>query len=169
MKKVILPLAAIASALMISCNIQSKEEYYNYSESAGSGGNAVSISIECSQILENMDKLDPGLEEYIPENGVILPETEYSIDKDESVYSVLKRAARDNNLQLEYQGTDENVLGTVYIEGINYIYEFSCGPESGWIYKINGDYAGKGCDSYKLDAGDKIEWIYACSLEGYSR
>ncbi len=32
---------------------------------------------------------------------------------------------------------------SVYVEGINNIYEFSCGEQSGWMYEVNGVYPGK--------------------------
>ena len=65
---------------------------------------------------------------------------------------------------MEYQGSDENSYGSVYIRGINYLYEFSCGPLSGWMYKVNGEYPNYGCSKYKLKDGDVIEWVYTCDL-----
>ena len=65
---------------------------------------------------------------------------------------------------MEYQGADENNFGSVYIQGINYLYEFSCGPLSGWMYKVNGEFPNRGCSKYELNDGDVIEWVYTCNL-----
>ena len=65
---------------------------------------------------------------------------------------------------MEYQGSDENSYGSVYIRGINYLYEFSCGPLSGWRYRVDGEYPNFGCSKYELKDGQNIEWIYTCDL-----
>ena len=65
---------------------------------------------------------------------------------------------------MEYNGPDTNVYSTVMIRGINYLYDFSCGDLSGWMYKVNGKFPGKGCSGYKLKDKDKIEWVYTCDL-----
>ena len=54
--------------------------------------------------------------------------------------------------------------GSVYVQGINHLYEFSCGELSGWMYKVNGVFPNYGCSKYVLKNGDKIEWVYTCDL-----
>ena len=49
-----------------------------------------------------------------------------------------------------------------YIEGINNLYEFDCGFESGWMYKVNGWFPNYGCSSYNLTGGETIVWCYTC-------
>ncbi|MBP1548367.1 MAG: DUF4430 domain-containing protein, partial [Oscillospiraceae bacterium] len=93
---------------------------------------------------------------YIPENGVILAETEYAFEAGETVYDILVEACRANNIQTEFSGG--------YISGINYIYEFDYGELSGWMYFVNGDEASVGCDSYTLSDGDKVQWIYSLEM-----
>ena len=53
---------------------------------------------------------------------------------------------------------------SAYIEGIDNIYEFSCGELSGWMYRVNGEYAQVSCSDYKVKDGDKIQWSYTCDL-----
>ncbi|MFR4318181.1 MAG: DUF4430 domain-containing protein [Eubacterium sp.] len=53
---------------------------------------------------------------------------------------------------------------TAYVEGINNIYEFSCGKLSGWMYEVNGEYPNVGCSDYKVKDKDVIEWHYTCNL-----
>ena len=48
------------------------------------------ISINCSTIFDNMDKLDSAKKKFVPENGWILEETTVSFEKGESVHDVLK-------------------------------------------------------------------------------
>ena len=82
----------------------------------------------------------------------------------DTVYDILSRAVRYNKIQMEYQGADKNSFSSVYIKGINYLYEFSCGPLSGWMYTVNGIFPQYGCSKYELSDGDRIEWVYTCDL-----
>ena len=63
--------------------------------------------------------------------------------------------------QLEYSYTP--MYGSYYVEGINHLYEFDCGSQSGWMYKVNGWFPNYGCSSYKLKDGDAIVWSYTCT------
>ena len=49
-----------------------------------------------------------------------------------------------------------------YLEGICHLYEFDCGPESGWMYQVSGKFPNYGCSSYEVQPGDRIEWLYSC-------
>jgi len=55
------------------------------------------------------------------------------------------------------------MYNSYYIEGIGNLYEFDCGPESGWMYKVNGWFPNFGCSSYPLSDGDNIVWCYTCN------
>lgn len=55
------------------------------------------------------------------------------------------------------------MYNSYYIEGINHLYEFDCGNESGWMYKVNGWFPNYGCSSYTLQGGDTIVWCYTCN------
>ena len=54
--------------------------------------------------------------------------------------------------------------GSVYVQGINHLYEFSCGELSGWMYMVNGEFPNYGCSKYELKDGDEIVWCYTCDL-----
>lgn len=170
MKKNILAAAAVILLLAViisHVNIQSVDDYYqqNTNDMGGAYG-TVTISIRCDTVLENYENLDPALqsEEFVPADGVILPETEYALEDGDTVFTVLERAVRDHEIQMEYQGGDENVFGSVYIQGIHYLYEYSCGPLSGWMFRVNGAYPDCACSQYQLSGGDVIEWLYTCDL-----
>ena len=148
-------------------NIQSVDEYYlTHIDDIRPDSETVTISIRCDTVLSNLDDLGPALKQgdYIPSDGVILPPTEYVLRPGDTVFDILDRAVRYNKIQMEYQGSDENSYGSVYIRGINYLYEFSCGPLSGWMYRVDGEYPNFGCSKNELKDGQNIEWIYTCDL-----
>lgn len=47
-----------------------------------------------------------------------------------------------------------------YVTSINGLSEFACGPLSGWKYAVNGAYPGVSCNSYVLNSGDSVSWVY---------
>lgn len=161
--------SVVAALLVLFVNIQSVDEYYlTHLDDITPESETVTLSICCQTVLDNWDDLDPALKEgnYLPEDGVILPATKYVLRPGDTVFDILERAVRYNRIQMEYQGSNQNALGTVYIQGIGYLYELSCGPLSGWMYRVNGEFPGQGCDRYALQDGDVIEWVYTCNL-GY--
>lgn len=118
------------------------------------------ITIRCDTILDNMEDLTEGKNKYVPANGVILDTSKMSFEEGETVFDVLKRACSLAGIQLEYSWTP--MYNSHYIEGINHLYEFDCGPESGWMYKVNGWFPNYGASVYTLKDGDVIVWTYTC-------
>ena len=118
------------------------------------------IEIRCDTILSNRQDLRPGLDVYVPDSGTILPTTTVTFTEGETVFDVLKRICDARGIQIEYSYTP--MYGSYYVEGINHLYEFDCGQQSGWMYKVNGWFPNYGCSSYKLEAGDTIVWAYTC-------
>lgn len=155
-------------ALVINgTNFQSVDEYYlTHIDDITEDSETVKISIRCDSVLKNYNKLEPALqsEEYVPSDGIILSETQYVLREGDTVFDILDRAVRYNKIQMEYQGADVSKFGSVYIQGIHYLYEFSCGPLSGWMYRVNGKYPNYGCSKYKLHDGDLVEWVYTCDM-----
>ncbi len=148
-------------------DFQTVDEYYlTHIDDITEDSQTVTLSISCDSILENYDKLDDNLKssEFVPSDGVILKPTEYVLRQNDTVFDVLYRAVRSKKIQFEYQGADENSFGSIYVKGINYLYEYSCGSQSGWVYTVNGKHPEYGCSKYKLKDGDSIDWIYTCSL-----
>ena len=130
-------------------------------EDSVKSGPACTIQIVCDTILKNKGNLTPGKEGYVPSSGVILGTTKVDFTEGETVFDVLQRACTQNNIQIEYAYTP--IYESYYIEGINHIYEFDCGSESGWMYKVNGWFPNYGCSSYTLEDGDSIVWCYTCN------
>lgn len=170
MKKDLLALAFIIlliSILVSGTKIQSVDEYYlTHIDDITEDSETVTISIHCDTILDNWDNLSPQLrsEKYVPKDGIVLEETEYVLRQGDTVFDILDRAVRHNRIHMEFQGSDKNSYNSVYIQGINFIYEFSCGPLSGWMYSVNGKFPDYGVSKYVLKDGDVIEFDYTCDL-----
>jgi hypothetical protein len=92
--------------------------------------------------------------------GVILEPTSIDWQDDDSVLDVLKQVTKSNRIPLEYKGS--GVLS--YVEGIANLYEFDQGATSGWLFKVNGEFANKSAGAVKLSKGDNVEWIYSLEL-----
>lgn len=147
--------------------IQSVEEYYEtHIDEITEESQTVWMTIRCDTILDNWDDLNPALQDgqYVPKDGVILPKTQYVLRPGDTAFDLLNRAVRHNRIQMEYQGADKNMYNSVYIQGINHLYEFSCGSLSGWVYKVNGEAPGCGCSRWELKDKDQVEWLYTCDL-----
>ena len=78
------------------------------------------------------------------------------------MFNVLLRTCKQQGIHLEFVNTP--MYNSAYIEGIGNLYEFDCGPLSGWMYAVNGSFPNYGCSSCKVKNGDSIDWIYTCDL-----
>ena len=120
------------------------------------------ISISCATILHNMDLCAENKLALVPSDGVILPATTVTFSPGESVYDVLQQVCRDYGIHMESEFTP--MYNSAYIQGINNLYEFDVGNESGWMYKVNGWFPNYGCSRYQVEDGDVICWVYTCDL-----
>lgn len=120
------------------------------------------ISINCATLLDNLQALDKNKHELVPADGVILPPTQVSFNKGESVFDLLQRVTRENKIHMEY--VDMPLYNSAYIEGIANLYEFDAGNLSGWNYCVNGWFPNYGCSRYALQEGDTVEWLFTCDL-----
>lgn len=155
----------IIAVLFSGTKIQSVDEYYlTHIDEITPDSETVYISIRSDTLLNNMEKLKSELHVYVPTDGVILPESEYVLRPGDTVFDILHRAVRHNRIQMEFQGADKNIYSSVYIQGIQYLYEFSAGPLSGWMYEVNGVFPNYGVSKYKLKDGDHITFHYTVNL-----
>lgn len=155
----------IVVILISGTKIQSVDDYYlTHLDDITEDSETVFLTIRCDTVLDNWENLDPALkyEEYVPSDGVILARTEYVLREGDSVYDILDRAVRHNKIQMECVYTQN--YGSIYVQGINHLYEFSCGELSGWMYTVNGAFPNYGCSKYLLSDGDEIVWCYTCDL-----
>ena len=134
---------------LTSCSIKSADQYYKETEN---GSCTATISINCSTAVKYKNSKR--------KKADILKNYKVNFKKGSTVFNALKNACKANKIQFEYSGSGDSV----YIEGIDYLYEFDCGEHSGWEYSVNGKFPGVGCNAYKLKDGDNISWLYTCDL-----
>ena len=120
------------------------------------------LTVRCDTILENSGHLNPDKLELVPPDGVILAETAVAFREGESVFAALKRTLLEQGIHFEF--VEAPLFASAYVEGIGNLYEMDCGPLSGWMFRVNGEFAGQGCSLYKLAPGDRVEWLYTCDL-----
>lgn len=120
------------------------------------------FSIECTTILNNLANLNEEKLSLVPSDGIILPTQTVTFYEGESVFDVLQRICKENNIHMESSWTP--IYNSAYIEGIHNLYEFDCGELSGWMYRVNGWYPNYGCSRYQLAQGDVVEWRFTCDL-----
>ena len=128
----------------------------------GDAAYTCTLSISCATILDNLDQLNAAKADFVPDDGVILPETELSFTEGETAFDLLQRLCRENGISMESSWSP--LYKTAYIEGIANLYEFDCGKLSGWMYSVNGEFPNYGCSGYTLQDGDVICWVYTCDL-----
>ena len=153
---------AINSEISQNSTIQSSTPESKTESSEEKDELTCTISISCATILNNMDKLDSSKKELVPPDGCILQEISVEYSEGESAFDILKKVCTEKKIHLEFSQTP--VYNSIYIEGINNIYEFDCGSMSGWIYHINGNSYNYSCSEYIVNDGDKIEFLYICDL-----
>ena len=146
-------------AMLCGCG---KTNGANVEDTNGDGKLSCTLEIRCDVLLENLDQLKTEKAALVPEDGVLLPVTEVEFDGGESVFDVFRKVLREEKIHFEY--VDASAYDSVYIEGIGNLYEFDCGPQSGWIYSVNGVHPGLGCSAYTLADGDVIVFCYTCDL-----
>lgn len=120
------------------------------------------FSIECATILNNISELETEKLDVLPSDGIIFETKTVEFKDGESVFDVLQRICRENNIHMEASWTP--IYNSAYVEGINNLYEFDCGNLSGWMYRVNGWYPNYGCSRYQLAEGDIVEWRFTCDL-----
>lgn len=145
MKKFLISALLIATLLLSACG--------------NAGDVEVKVEIDATDILSNYEMLDEALrdEKYVPANGIILEKTTVSVKEGSGALDVLKAVAKEKNIQFD--------ISDGYAKGINYIYEKSCGPMSGWVYEVNGESV---MSEYFVSEGDTITWKYICDFSAMS-
>lgn len=119
------------------------------------------LTIRCDTLVGQPEDLDAAKAELVPASGLLYSAT-VSFTAGESVFDVLQRAMQEAGIPMEF--TSVPVYGSAYIEGIANLYEFDCGPLSGWVYSVNGVFPNYGCSKYTLKDGDQVLWQYTCDL-----
>ena len=150
---------ALVLTLLCGCGKTNQEEV---ADTNGDGRLTCTLEVRCDTLLGNLDKLTEGKAALVPEDGILLPVTEVEFTGGNSVFDVFRQTLKEKKIHFEY--VDASAYDSIYIEGIGNLYEFDCGPQSGWMYSVNGIYPGLGCSGYTLADGDVIVFRYTCDL-----
>lgn len=117
----------------------------------------VSLIVDCKNAIDYGILNDPNFKDTLPQNGVIFSDGNVQFTEGESVMTVLKRA-------LKAQKTVCQITSGGYVVSIAGLSEKDCGETSGWMYRVNGELPNVSCKYYKLQAGDRVEFIYTCRM-----
>ena len=117
------------------------------------------VSITCRTAIASGELSDSMLS-ILPEDGVILDSFGFEYEDGMTVFDVFAKVVKENKIHMEYTGTKT----VPYVEGVANLYEFDCGPLSGWMYQVNGWFPSFSMGQYEVDRGDSIEIIYTCDL-----
>ena len=128
----------------------------------------VTMSVVCHTAVARVQagEVPPdGLE--LPPDGIILAPVQIPLQSGDTALTVLIRAIAAANPRYG----EDNVLvkGGNYIEGIGNdamplpLYEKDFGPESGWLYYIDGAYVSVGASTRVLQPGETVAWQYTCA------
>lgn len=155
----VIVLALFAVAFFVGFKVMGPGNGKDSGKDVSGKDGTVTVTIDCTALSENMDKLEkPELKKYIPDDGIILEPTEYDFKSGESVYDALEAVCLNNDIQLET--SEDTVYKSRYIEGINYLYEKDGGKMSGWLFSVNDEVPNYGASKVELKDGDKIRWFY---------
>ena len=160
MKRIVkFALLSLLLALLWGCGNDVSAEV---ADTNGDGKLTCTLEIRCDTLVQNLDRLSPEKAVLVPEDGTLLAVTEAEFKGGESVFDVFRRVLREQKIHFEY--VDASAYDSVYMEGIGNLYEYDCGPQSGWMYSVNGVYPGLGASAYTLADADVIVFSYTCDL-----
>ncbi|MBQ3560879.1 MAG: DUF4430 domain-containing protein [Oscillospiraceae bacterium] len=117
------------------------------------------VSITCKTAIASGELSDSMLS-VLPEDGVVLLEYKTDFEEGDTVFDVAAKVVKENKIHMEHTGTAK----VPYIEGVANLYEFDCGPLSGWMYQVNGWFPSFSMGQFDVEPGDHIEIIYTCDL-----
>ncbi|MBO5323996.1 MAG: DUF4430 domain-containing protein [Oscillospiraceae bacterium] len=146
-------------SMLVGCG---KSNTAQVADTNGDGKLTCTLEVRCDMLLEKLDQMTREKAALVPENGVLLETAQVEFDSGDSVFDVFRKVLREEKIHFEY--VDASAYDSVYIEGIGNLYEYDCGPQSGWMYSVNGVYPGLGCSTYTLADGDVIVFNYTCDL-----
>ena len=160
MKRIVkLMILVLVLSMLCGCG---KANTAKVADTNGDGKLTCTLEVRCDTLLGKLDQMTPEKAALVPENGILLETVELEFNGGESVFDVFRKVLREEKIHFEY--VDASAYDSVYIEGIGNIYEFDCGPQSGWMFSVNDVYPGLGCSSYTLSDGDVIVFSYTCDL-----
>ena len=131
------------------------------SQNTRPAGKVISCTIEirCDNATARKDTItNPGIRDAIPDDGTILEVTTYTGNEGFTVYDVLVAVTAMHNPVIPI-AAQKTSMG-VYVASINNLAQTNVGPNSGWMYWVNGKAPNYTCGRYIVTDGDVIQWKY---------
>ena len=119
-------------------------------------------------VKENTDKADeiPKEKDFIDrayfsvslaeEKEFILDLTMVELKENDTALGILKRLMKERKIPMETGGSGD----LEYVKGIDNIYEFDAGPQSGWVFYVNNEMPSESAGKIKVKDGDMVDWVY---------
>lgn len=119
-----------------------------------SDGNTTTREIIVTVIEKTSKKINVGI--YTDEKS-IYESIEVDYYEGDTAYTVLKRLLGD---KVDSTGKEDSL----YVKGIDGLYEFDKGPQSGWVYSVNRVKPTISAGVHKINPGDELIWHYTLDL-----
>lgn len=123
---------------------------------AAPAADTVTLTVSFQTAVEYGLLNDPNFAGVLPSNGYFLQNAAVKFEAGESAFDLLKRTLRENNIV--YSATSGG-----YVRSIGGLAERDCGTQSGWLYRVNGEFLNYSSKYYTLQEGDTVEFLYTCS------
>ncbi|KAE9133842.1 hypothetical protein PF010_g2661 [Phytophthora fragariae] len=91
------------------------------------------------------------------QKGTILSSKNVTLAEGDTAFTVLKR-------ELGGKVVSSGSGASAYVSAIDGLAEFDRGPESGWMYMVNGQFPAVSAGLYTLSNGDSLAWRYTLNL-----
>ena len=91
------------------------------------------------------------------DSEIWIPRTQVTVKKGSTVYHAFVKALEDAGLTSV--GAENGYVKSITKDGVT-LSEFDKGPDSGWLYKVDGRVPTVGLTSYPLSGGENILWYY---------
>lgn len=88
--------------------------------------------------------------------GDTIVPTEVVLQDGDTAFTLMKRVADQKGLPVSYSGSGAGL----YVQAIDGLSEFDHGPQSGWMYSVNGTFPEYSAGNYTLEDGDVLRWQY---------
>ena len=145
----VLVVSGVLILLLLVVKIQTVDDYYRYEEPENPIGK-VTFAIRCDAVAGR---------DSLPKDGVMLKEASYSIGEGDTVYDLLLRVSKANQIPVVASGSH-----SAYVSGIGSLYEAAYGEVSGWVYSVNGENPSDACNQFILKDGDVVVFSYTLTL-----
>ena len=117
------------------------------------------FSIRCDSLVDHKEELAENLWQYVPEDGVILADTQLKVEEGTNAYEALSVVCQKYGIQLDAEYS--KAFGTNNVRGNGHLYVKAAGDMSGWMYKVNQKIPNVGASKYVIEEGDMILWGYS--------